>query len=154
MSVPPRLPQTPAVLLAGGYRDPMSEEQPERPTVLVVDDEEDLRDIMRRMLERRGFDTLVAGDSESAIAACRDHEGVIDVLITDLGLPGASGGELSRAATELRPSMSVVYISGLPKDIAVSKGLIGDDALLVKKPFTSELLIEALRVVIAEKAAS
>jgi CheY-like chemotaxis protein len=132
----------------------MSEETPERPTVLVVDDEEDLRDIMRRMLERRGFDTLVAGDSESAIAACRDHEGVIDVLVTDLGLPGASGGELSRAATELRPSMKVVYISGLPKDIAVSKGLIGDDALLVKKPFTSELLVEALRVVIAEKATS
>jgi CheY-like chemotaxis protein len=132
----------------------MSEETPERPTVLVVDDEEDLRDIMRRMLERRGFDTLVAGDSESAIAACRDHEGVIDVLVTDLGLPGASGGELSRAATELRPSMSVVYISGLPKDIAVSKGLIGDDALLVKKPFTSELLVEALRVVLAEKATS
>jgi FixJ family two-component response regulator len=70
-----------------------------------------------------------------------------NVLVTDLGLPGASGGELSRAATKLRPGMRVVYISGLPKDIAVTKGLIGDDALLVKKPFTSELLIEALRVV-------
>jgi CheY-like chemotaxis protein len=125
---------------------------PGRLTVLVVDDEEDLRDIMRRMLERRGYDTLVAGDSESAIAACRDHQGDIDVLVTDLGLPGASGGELSRTATALRPGMKVVYISGLPKDIAVTKGLIGDDALLVKKPFTSNLLIEALRLVIADKA--
>ena len=128
----------------------MSDVAAERPTVLVVDDEEDLRDIMRRMLERRGFDTLVAGDSEQAIATCRDHAGDIDVLVTDLGLPGASGGELSRAATSLRPGMGVVYISGLPKDIAVTKGLIGDDALLVKKPFTSELLIEALRRVIGE----
>jgi len=126
----------------------------DRPTVLVVDDEEDLRDIMRRMLERRGFDTLVAGDSEQAIATCRDHRGEIDVLITDLGLPGASGGELSRAATALRPRMGVVYISGLPKDIAVTKGLISDDALLVKKPFTADLLIEALRLVIAQRAAS
>ena len=124
---------------------------PARPTVLVVDDEEDLRDIMRRMLERRGFDTLVAGDSEQAIAACRDHAGTIDVLVTDLGLPGASGGELSHAATAIRPDMGVVYISGLPKEIAVTKGLIGDDALLVKKPFTSEGLIEALRTVIDEK---
>jgi CheY-like chemotaxis protein len=124
---------------------------PVRPTVLVVDDEEDLRDIMRRMLERRGFDTLVAGDSEQAIAACRDHAGTIDVLVTDLGLPGASGGELSHAATAIRPDMGVVYISGLPKEIAVTKGLIGDDALLVKKPFTSEGLIEALRTVIDEK---
>ena len=126
----------------------------DRPTVLVVDDEEDLRDIMRRMLGRRGFDTLVAGDSEQAIEACRDHPDEIDVLVTDLGLPGASGGELSRAAIALRPQMGVVYISGLPKDIAVTKGLISDDALLVKKPFTSDQLIEALRVVIARTAAS
>ena len=125
----------------------------ERPTVLVVDDEEDLRDIMRWMLERRGFDTLVAGDSEQAIELCRVHPGEIDVLVTDLGLPGASGGELSRAALALRPRMGVVYISGLPKDIAVTKGLIADDALLVKKPFTSELLIEALRLVIAQREA-
>jgi DNA-binding response OmpR family regulator len=130
----------------------MTEASGDRPTVLVVDDEEDLRDIMRRMLDRRGFDTLVAGDSEQAIATCRGHQGVIDVLVTDLGLPGVSGGDLSRSATALRPGMGVVYISGLPKDIAVSKGLIGDDALLIKKPFTSEVLIEALRLVIAEKA--
>ena len=122
-----------------------------RPTVLVVDDEEDLRDIMQRMLERRGFDTLVAGDPEQALATCRDHAGDIDVLVTDLGLPGASGADLSRAAVALRPEMGVVYISGLPKDIAVTKGLIGDEALLVKKPFTSDLLIEALRLVIAKR---
>jgi DNA-binding response OmpR family regulator len=130
----------------------MSEVSPpsDRPTVLVVDDEEDLRDIMRRMLERRGFDTLVAGDSEQAIAACRDHEGDIDVLVTDLGLPGVSGGELSRTASQLRPKMRVVYISGLPKDIAVNKGLINHDALLVKKPFTSELLVGALRTVLGD----
>ena len=131
----------------------MSEVSSARPTVLVVDDEEDLRDIMRRMLERRGFDTLVAGDSEQAIATCRNHRGDIDVLVTDLGLPGASGGDLSRTATALRPEMGVVYVSGLPKDIAVTKGLIGNDALLVKKPFTSELLIEALRIVIAQREA-
>jgi DNA-binding response OmpR family regulator len=131
----------------------MSETTADRPTVLVVDDEEDLRDIMRRMLERRGFDTLVAGDAVQAIEKCRDHDGDIDVLVTDLGLPGASGGELSRAARELRPGMGVVYISGLPKDMAVAKGLIDDDALLVKKPFTSDLLIDALRLVISQRAA-
>lgn len=123
----------------------MSEGSGDRPTVLVVDDEEDLRDIMRRMLERRGFATLLAGDAETAITTCREHAGPIDVLVTDLGLPGVSGGDLSRKAMELRPDMAVVYISGLPKDIAVTKGLIDDAAVLVKKPFTSQLLIEALR---------
>ena len=131
----------------------MTEVAEKRPTVLVVDDEEDLRDIMRRMLERRGFDTLVAGDSGEAIGVCRDHPGEIDILVTDLGLPGVKGGELSQAATELRPGMRVVYISGLPKEIAVSDGLIEADALLVKKPFSTELLIEALRSVLAERAA-
>jgi len=64
-----------------------------------------------------------------------------------------SGGELSREATELRPGMRVVYISGLPKEMAVGDGLIEADALLVKKPFSTELLIEALRSVLAERAA-
>jgi DNA-binding response OmpR family regulator len=129
----------------------MSEPAGYRSTVLVVDDEEDLRDIMRRMLDRRGFATLVAGDVDQALAACRDHDGPIDVLVTDLGLPGASGAELSRAAAAVRPDLRIIYISGLPKDIAVSKGLIDDDALLVRKPFTSEVLIEAIRSVIGER---
>ena len=124
-----------------------------RPTVLVVDDEEDLRDIMQRMLERRGFSTLIAGDSQKALAVCREHPGDIDILVTDLGLPGVSGGELSRSATELRPAMRVVYISGLPKEMAVADGLIEPDALLVKKPFSTELLIDALRSVLTERAA-
>ena len=123
-----------------------------RPTVLVVDDEEDLRDIIRRMLERRGFATLIAGDSHQAIEVCREHPGEIDILVTDLGLPGVTGGELSREATELRPGMRVVYISGLPKEMAVADGLIEPDALLVKKPFSTESLIEALRSVLAERA--
>ena len=129
----------------------MSEPAGHRPTVLVVDDEEDLREIMRRMLDRRGFVTLVAGDVDQALATCRDHDGTIDVLVTDLGLPGTSGAELSRAAIALRPDLRIIYISGLPKDIAVSKGLINEDALLVKKPFMSEVLIEALRSVIGER---
>jgi DNA-binding response OmpR family regulator len=124
-----------------------------RPTVLVVDDEEDLRDIIQRMLERRGFDTLIAGDPQQAIAVCRDHPGEIDILVTDLGLPGVSGGELSREATGLRPGMRVVYISGLPKDMAVAEGLIDEQALLVKKPFSTESLVGALRSMVSEHSA-
>ncbi|GIF11033.1 response regulator [Actinoplanes teichomyceticus] len=121
------------------------------PTVLVVDDEEDLRDIMRRMLERRGYSTLVAGDPDEAISVCRDHAGDIDALVTDLTLPGgASGGELAGTITGMRPGLGVVFISGLPKDIAVTKGLVGDDALLVKKPFTADALLQALKKVLGD----
>lgn len=122
----------------------------ERPTVLVVDDEEDLRDIMRRMLERRGYTTSAAGDQDEAIKICRDHPGKIDALITDLTLPGASGGDLAKTIRGLRPGIGVVFVSGLPKDIAVSKGEIGEDDVLVKKPFTADALLEALRAAIGE----
>ena len=129
----------------------MSEEA-ERPTVLVVDDEEDLRDIMRRMPERRGFRVTVAGDFDEAVATCRGHEGDIDVLLTDLGLPGVSGGDLARTAAELRPGMRIVYISGLPREVAVDKGLIAGDARLIRKPFTSEVLVTSLNSALAEPA--
>jgi DNA-binding response OmpR family regulator len=129
----------------------MSDASGERPTVLVVDDEDDLRDIMRRMLDRRGFTTLVAGDVDQALAACRDHEGAIDVLVADLNLPGTSGAEWTRAAGALCPDLRVVYISGLPKDMAVAKGWIDEDATLVKKPFASDTLIQALRAVLTSQ---
>lgn len=124
----------------------------EKPTVLIVDDEEDLRDIMRRMLERRGvFATLAAGEEDEALAVARDHSGPIDALIADLTLPGASGGDLAKQIRDLRPGIAVVFVSGLPKDIAVGKGQIEEDDVLVKKPFTAEALLEALRDALAQK---
>ena len=117
-------------------------------TVLVVDDEEDLREAMRRMLERRGFATLTAADPAEAEAVCRDHGGTIDLLLTDLTLPGASGGDLARTATSMRPELRVLYVSGLPKEVAVGRGLVAEEAALVQKPFTSDRLAEAVRRVL------
>jgi DNA-binding NtrC family response regulator len=118
------------------------------PTVLVVDDEEDLREAMRRMLERRGFATLTAAGQAEAEAVCRDHGGTIDLLLTDLTLPGASGGDLARVATSMRPDLRVLYVSGLPKEVAVGRGLVAKEAALVQKPFTSDRLAEAVRRVL------
>ena len=119
------------------------------PTVLVVDDEEDLREAIRRMLERRGFATLTAADPAEAEAVCRDHGGTIDLLLTDLTLPGSSGGELARVATSMRPELRVLFVSGLPKEIAVGRGLVTEEAEMVQKPFTSDRLAEAVRSALA-----
>ncbi|MEV6344533.1 response regulator [Actinoplanes sp. NPDC051851] len=127
----------------------MSEAPVATPTILLVDDEEDLRDIMRRMLQKRGFAPLVAGDPDEALAILQEQAGTVDVLVTDLTLPGgASGGELAAKAVAMYPELKVIFISGLPKDIAVAKGLVGEDALLVKKPFTAGSLIEAVNEVL------
>jgi DNA-binding response OmpR family regulator len=123
----------------------------ETPTILVVDDEEDLRDIMRRMLERKGYAAITAGDPDETISVCRNHPGKIDVMVTDLTLPGEqTGGELATAVRKMRPGIHVIFISGLPKDIAVTKGLVTEDDILVKKPFTADALLEALRRVLGD----
>ena len=114
------------------------------PVVLLIDDEEDLRDIMRRMLERRGFRTLVASDGEVALQLCRDHPDAIDFVVTDLGLPGMSGHEFAKAVAASQPNLHMVFISGLPQEIAVRKNLMAEDDILVKKPFSTETLIAAL----------
>lgn len=119
-----------------------------RPTVLLVEDDEDIRELAGMMLEQRGFDVLAAGDAAHAIITCRVHDGALDVLVTDLGLPGVSGGELARSAAALRPSMGIVYVSGVPRDVAVNSGLIKPDALLVSKPFTADILANAVRSVL------
>lgn len=122
----------------------MSQDVESRPTVLVVDDEVDLRDIMRRMLDRKGFTALTAGDARAAIDLCRDHAGTIDLLVTDLSMPEATGREVAEQAIALRPGLRVIYVSGLPKEVAVDKGMVGEDARLLQKPFTTSALIDAV----------
>ncbi|HYN93396.1 MAG TPA: response regulator [Pilimelia sp.] len=126
--------------------------QPEQPTILVFDDEEDLRDVMCRMLERRGFTALSAGDPGSAVSVVRQHTGDIHVLLADLGMPDAIGVELAREATAVRPDMRVLYVSGLPKEAAVRQGILGDEATVVQKPFTTDSLVSAVRHALAAPA--
>lgn len=124
---------------------------PQRPTVLVFDDEDDLRDIMCRMLERRGFATLPAGDPDDAISVCRLHDGEIHLLLADLGMPDAIGVELARQATAVRPDLRVLYISGLPKEVAVRQGVVDDDVTVVQKPFTTDSLVSAVRGALSDE---
>jgi DNA-binding response OmpR family regulator len=119
------------------------------PVVLLVEDDEDLREMTTQMLELRGFHALVAPDAVTAITTCRVYDGTIDVLLTDLGLPGVSGGELARSAATIRPQMEVVYISGIPQDIAVKRGLIKVGSPFLAKPFTTDVLASTLRSVLA-----
>ena len=119
------------------------------PVVLLVEDDDDLRQMTSQMLELRGFHPLMANDAITAITTCRVFEGTIDVLLTDLGLPGVPGGELARSASAIRPSMEIVYISGMPPDIAIKRGLIQAGEPFLAKPFTTDVLAGTLRSVLA-----
>jgi DNA-binding NtrC family response regulator len=122
----------------------MSQAATQEPTVLVVDDEEDLRDIMSRILSKGGYAPLTAGDVGAAIEMCREHPGDIDILVTDLTLPGGSGTELSKAVLEMRPGTRVIYISGLSREMADAEDAIPPGAVWIKKPFSRADLLAAL----------
>jgi DNA-binding response OmpR family regulator len=121
---------------------------PEGRTALVVDDEDDLRDIMCISLRRRGFATLAAGGAQEALAVSRDHDGPIDVLVTDLGLPGVTGAQLATRLLADRPDLRVLYVSGWSRDIALDRGLIDEHATVLQKPFTPDHLVGAVRAVL------
>jgi two-component system, cell cycle sensor histidine kinase and response regulator CckA len=117
-------------------------------TVLVVDDEDDLRDIMCLSLRRRGFDTLSADGARTALAVSQDHADVIDVLVTDLGLPGLTGSQLAARLLADRRDLRVLYVSGWSREVAVDRGLIEPSATVLQKPFTPDQLVGAVRAVL------
>jgi CheY-like chemotaxis protein len=122
------------------------------PTVLVFDDEDDLREVVCRMLQRRGFATLSAGHPAEAVVICQQHPGEIHLLLADLGMPGAIGVELARLARLERPGLPVLFISGMPKADAVRQGVLAEDVPLVQKPFTIDALITAVATIVSEHA--
>jgi signal transduction histidine kinase/DNA-binding response OmpR family regulator len=108
-------------------------------TVLVVEDAEDLRDLTRRLLERQGYTVLSASDAEEAVRVF-DQNTLIDVLLTDVVMPGVSGPELGALLVERRPALKVIYMSGYTEDSIVRHGVLNPGIAFLHKPFTSDTL--------------
>jgi DNA-binding response OmpR family regulator len=111
-----------------------------KPVVLLVEDDEDLLEMTTHMLGQRGCTVLTAANAVDAVLILRTREGPIDVLVTDLRLPGVSGGELARSAVALRPGLDVIYISGIPHEIALKLNLLRAGGNFLAKPFSAERL--------------
>jgi len=112
-------------------------------TVLVADDEEDVRQSLRRSLERYGYRVLTAADGEGALAIAAERGDEIDVVVTDVVMPTMSGFELGRRLAAIAPELPVVYISGYP-DEAILDAPPPAPAFL-PKPFSPPLLARAIR---------
>ncbi len=109
-------------------------------TLLLVEDEEVVRRLVRAVLERTGYEVLVAADVRDAIHICEEHEGRIDLMVTDVAMPDLNGCELAAIVTELRPTMKVLYMSGYLDDAVVQLG-VGDGVPFLQKPFTHDALV-------------
>lgn len=116
-------------------------------TVLVVEDEEGVRELAKRLLQRQGYTVLVAGRADEAVRIFDEHP-TIDVLLTDVVMPGASGPELTSQLVERRPGLKVIYMSGYTEEGIVHHGVLRPGIAFLHKPFTSETLGQKIRGVL------
>jgi PAS domain S-box-containing protein len=116
-------------------------------TVLVVEDEKELREVATRLLQRQGYRVLVAANADEALQLFEQHAS-IDVLLTDVVMPGASGPELTRELAERRPGLKAIYMSGYTEEAIVQHGVLNPGIALLRKPFTSETLGRKIREVL------
>ena len=108
-------------------------------TVLVVDDAEGLRQLMARSLRRLGFEVLLAANAAEAVRQVESHP-AIDVLLTDVVMPGASGPELTLELRSRRPDLKVIYMSGYTEDAIVHHGVLKPGIAFLHKPFNAQAL--------------
>jgi PAS domain S-box-containing protein len=119
-------------------------------TILLVEDDPAVRLITNKFLQKRGYTVLEALDSTEAVQICRQHEGPIHLLLTDVVMPRMSGFELAKHLTALRPQMKVLYISGYSDEELSHYEHATSGAGLLQKPFTSELLIHKIREILSQ----
>ena len=111
-------------------------------TILLVEDEPQLREITSRTLERHGFRALSVGGPDEAVALLKT-DAPIALLLTDVVMPGMSGLHLAEAATTIRPALRILFMSGFPRDLW-ERDEIDPDLALIEKPFEAEALLQKL----------
>jgi signal transduction histidine kinase/CheY-like chemotaxis protein len=116
--------------------------------VLLVEDEDAVRDVVRRVLERLGYRVLEASSGARALALARGFQGRIDLLLTDVIMPEMNGAQLAATLTAERADMKVLYASGYAADVLGPMGMASRDLELIRKPFTPGELAARVRKVI------
>ena len=114
-------------------------------TILVVDDEEGLREVTRRILSRNGYNVLTATGGAQAIEIATAHEGTIDLLLTDVIMPKMQGPTVAKEIKKLIPGVRVLFMSGHAQPVLEAESVIGTEFRLVEKPFDQSMLLKSVR---------
>ncbi len=117
-------------------------------TILVVDDEEALREVTRRILTRNGYTVLTASSGAQAIEIAKSHDGPIDIVLTDVIMPTMQGPTVANEVRHLRPDIRVLFMSGHAHPVLEAESVRGTDFQLVEKPFDQAMLLENVRRVL------
>ncbi|MBN2037965.1 MAG: response regulator, partial [Chitinispirillaceae bacterium] len=116
-------------------------------TILVVEDEEELRTIAGRILELAGYKVLIAADGDEALKVSAGHAGDIQLLLTDVVMPRMNGWMLAQQLKKTRPALKVIYMSGYTDDVIVRHGEFDPGIPFLSKPFTAEAMMRKVREV-------
>jgi CheY-like chemotaxis protein len=117
-------------------------------TVLVVEDEPVVRGVILEMLAEQGYRTLEAVDGPSGLRILRANER-IDLLVTDVGLPGMNGRQLADQARETRPGLKILFITGYAESVAIADGFLQPGMEMITKPFDLENLSQRIRKMVS-----
>lgn len=107
-------------------------------TILVVDDEPEIRKLVAAMATQSGYSVITADSGEHAMTLFKNHKGPIELLITDVVQPGMSGPMLADRLTALQPDLKVLYMSGYHNTLVVQKYVVEKGHSLLSKPFTKD----------------
>ena len=119
-------------------------------TILVVEDEEAVRGLTSRILENQGYRVIVAQHGREAMDIASREEGSIDLVLTDVVMPGMNGRGLVERLSGIRPRIKSLYMSGYTDDDIIRRGFIEPSKSFLQKPFTSESLLQTVRKVLDE----
>jgi two-component system cell cycle sensor histidine kinase/response regulator CckA len=121
-------------------------------TVLLVEDEDEVRAAVCESLQMRGYTVLKARHSKEALLLCRRHEGPIHLLLTDVVMPQMTGLELAQRISQLRPEMKVLFVSGYTSDALAQRKMLERGSAFLQKPFTPDALARHVRAVLDSPA--
>ena len=113
--------------------------------VLVVEDEDLVRTAAKRILERSGYRVLLAASGDEALALAAQHEGPIDLLLTDVIMPRMNGRQLADEMVKVRPGIIVLFTSGYTEDVIGNHGVLGEGINFIGKPYSPEGLVSSVR---------
>ena len=113
-----------------------------------MEDQPPVRDAVTRTLQAQGYKVIEASDAEAALAILRESVREIDLLLTDVIMPGTNGRELARQAQEICPGLPTLFVSGYSGQALAERGLLRDGVALLKKPFSMRDLSTRVRQVL------